>query len=148
MGKSEQPVLGKNGCYRIKCLLRFCKGKRLHEITTWLIEKFKSQRKDEVRPARINRELAVFFPMFSWAIEWGKLSDHPMKGRKEKKFREERVKERILSSGEEKRLLKASSGWFREMVVMALDTGMRLSALVNLKREDVDIKPFSAVSYS
>jgi len=41
--------------YRIKCLLRFCKGKGLHEITPWLIEKFKSQRKDEIRPAKRKR---------------------------------------------------------------------------------------------
>lgn len=124
----------------VRALLNCFKGKRLHEITPWLIEKFKLKRKEEVKPATINRELAVLSSIFSRAIEWGKLAEHPMKGGRVKKFREESFKERILSEEEEKRLLDACSGWFKDFVVMAVDTGMRLSELINLRREDVDLK--------
>ena len=124
---------------QVKYLKEFFKGKRLRDITPWLIEKFKAQRKGEVSPATVNRGLAVLSSILSRAMQWGKLIDHPMKGGKVKKLREESVKERILSADEERKLVRTCSGWFRDFVVMALDTGMRVSELVNLKREDVDL---------
>jgi len=39
------------------------------EITTWQIEKYKSKRKEEVKPATVNRELALLKHMFTKAIE-------------------------------------------------------------------------------
>jgi len=124
---------------RIKCLSNFFSGRRLNEITPWLIEKFKSERKDKVKPATINRELAVLSAMLSQAIEWGKLNEHPMKGGKVKKLREDGHKEKILTEEEESRLLSVCRGWFKEMVVIALDTGMRLSEIIELKKEDIDL---------
>lgn len=122
----------------IKKLKGFLGRRRLGEITTWLIEKYKAQRKDEVASATINRDLSVLSSMLSRAIEWGRLIDHPMKGGRVKKFREESLKERILSEEEEGTLISVCSGWFKDMVIVALDTGMRLSELMNLKWEEVD----------
>lgn len=124
---------------RSKRLLRFFKGKRLHEITTWLIDKYKSERIREVSPSTLNRELSVLSSMFSRAIKWEVLKDHPMKGGKVQKLREESQKERILEEEEEEALLANSSGWLKDMIMHALDSGMRLSELTHLKWEDVDL---------
>src|ERR1700758_3791177 len=40
-----------------KPLLKYLGGKYIQDITTWLIEKYKSDRKTQVNPATINREL-------------------------------------------------------------------------------------------
>jgi len=124
---------------RIRCLLGFFQHKRLHEITSWLIEGFKRQRVKMVKPATVNRELAVLSSVFSKAIKWGKLDNHPMKAGKVEKLKEQSPKERILTDEEEKNLLELTSGWFKDMLIVAIDTGMRLSELLGLKREDVDL---------
>lgn len=124
---------------RIKCLLTFFKGKRLHEINSWIIDKFKQTRKQNVSPSTVNLDLAVLSSIFSRAIVWGLLKDHPMKGRKVEKLPTESQKERILTEDEEEVLLASSSGWLRDIIILALDTGMRLSELIHLKWEDVDL---------
>ncbi len=123
---------------RIRALLSFFKGKRLHNITPFLIEGYKSFRKDMVKPATINRELTVLSAIFSRAVDWGYLSNHPMKGGKVKKLREESLKERILSVEEEKILLESSEPWIRGVLVVALDTGMRLGEILSLAWEQID----------
>jgi integrase len=124
---------------RIKCLLAFFKGKRLHEINSWIIDKFKQARKQKVSPSTINLDLAVLSSMFSRAIVWELLNDHPMKWHKVEKLKTETQKERILTEDEEQTLLASSSGWLRDMIILALDTGMRLSELTHLKWQDVDL---------
>ena len=54
-------------------------GKNIHEITTWQIEKYKAKRREEVKPATVNREIALLKHMFTKAIEWSKLKDSPAK---------------------------------------------------------------------
>jgi integrase len=124
---------------RIRCLLKFFRHKRLHEITSWLIEGFKRQREKIVKPATVNRELAVLSSVFSKAIMWGKLDNHPIKAGKVTKLKEESPKERILTDEEEKKLLELTAGWFKDMLIVAIDTGMRLSELLGLRREDVNL---------
>lgn len=123
---------------RIRSLLRFFKGKRLNQITPWLIEKFKSTRKSEVKPATVNRELTVLSSMFSKAIKWKLIHDHPIKGGRVNKLPEQSLKERILSIEEEKILLKFCNEWTKDLIIVALDTGMRLGEILSLTWEQVD----------
>src|SRR5688572_15122260 len=46
--------------------------------------------------------------------------------------------DRWLTSGEEDRLMAASSLWLREVIVFALHTGMRQGEILNLQWQDVD----------
>lgn len=124
---------------RIGQFCRFFHGRRLAEITAWLIERYKQERRDRVSAATLNRELVVLSSMLSRAIEWGHLREHPMKGGRVKKLREQSPKERILSYEEELKLLQSCQGWFRGFVITALDTGMRLSEILNLQREDINL---------
>lgn len=123
-----------------KVLLPFFKGKRLNEINTWLIEKFKLSMAKEHKPATVNRELSLLSIMFSKAIEWGKTQEHPIKGGKVKKLREDNITERPLSDEEEKLLLDNANGFLKSIIITALDTGMRRGEILGITWNDVDLK--------
>ena len=125
---------------RMGVLLPFFRGKRLQDLTPWVIEKYKAQRRHEVKPATVNRELAVLSSMLSKAIEWDHLREHPMKGGRVKRFQEENHPERILSDEEEPRLLSAASARLRPVIILALDTGARLGELLSLTPAHVDLR--------
>lgn len=87
--------------------------------------------------ARINRELAVLKSMFSKAVLWGRVPDNPVK--RVKLFRENRNRERFLTSEEKELLLKHSSDWMRPLLITALGTGMRKGELLSLKWVNVNL---------
>ncbi len=139
----------------------YFQGRRLHQISAWLVEKYKAYRlqqvsqrprapkpngqKDEpkppqyLKPATVNNELKVLSSLLSKAIEWGYLAEHPMKGGKVKRLRESNQVERELTDEEEERLLKVSPPWVQDVIVLAVDTGMRRGELVALSWDRVDL---------
>jgi len=139
---SEQVHRACNSFFRpsIKRLLEFFKGKRIGQVDTWLIRQFISKRKEEVSNASINRDLSVLSSIFSLAIKYGKLTEHPMKAGKVKPLKEEIKPKSILSEEEEERLLSVTRDWFKDMLIMALDTGMSQIDLVKLKWENINLK--------
>jgi len=128
-------------------------NKRINEITSWHIEKYKVARRSEIternkargRPefsfASINRELAMLKHLFNQQIKAGRVSVNPVKGIKP--FKERKI-ERYLTAEEITSLLEAckqSRNPHLEMIVtLALNTGMRLREILNLKAENVDFK--------
>jgi site-specific recombinase XerD len=63
-------------------------GKRLSDITPFLVERYKRTRIEEgLSPVTINRELAFLKNLFTMAIDWGKASENPVK--QLKTFRED-----------------------------------------------------------
>ncbi len=127
----------------VKNLMAAFRGKLLSEITNWLIEKYKKDRRTAmvygrpIKPATINREVACLKRMFSLAIEWGRATENP--GAKVKLFREDNRMERILTPEEQQRLLAACTDHSRPFVVTALHTGMRLGEILNLCWDQVDL---------
>lgn len=146
---------------RLRILLAHFPGKRLRDLTPWLIEGYKHERaralrthptrrgkvkpqaterpRQPIRPATVNRELAVLSSLLTKAVEWGKLAEHPMKGGKVRRLPQHNLKERILTPEEETRLLKASGPELQDLISLALDTGMRLGELVGLTPAGVDL---------
>jgi len=146
---------------RLKPLRASFQGKRLHEITAWLIEKHKAHRLQQatqrpraskrtadqvnpqppqyVKPATVNNELKVLSSLLTKAVEWGRLTEHPMKGGKVKKLRESNTTERELTDEEEERLLNASPPWLQDLIAIAVDTGLRRGELVALSWDRVDL---------
>ncbi len=61
-------------------------GKNIQDITSWQIEECEGKSKKGIKPASVNRELAVLKPLFSKAVEWGKLKESPA-GKKVKFFK-------------------------------------------------------------
>jgi len=126
--------------FHIARLKSFFNGKTLSSITPDLIERYKSKRKQEVSGATVNRELACLKSMFSKAIDWGKADQNPVK--KVEFFKENNVKERILTDEEIKQLLETASisdsVYLKLFLIVALNTGMRRSEILSLKWENLN----------
>lgn len=133
-----------------KHLVGFFGAYRLNQINAEMVERYKMHRRSEImaRPkylgreprdipmATINRELVCLKHMFNMAIKWGKTEHNPVRG--VKLFKEDNVVERFLSDGEVEALLDASSQHLKDIILIALNTGMRLGEILNLKWEQVD----------
>lgn len=112
-------------------------GKRLADITTEAVERYKTQRVKHRAPATVNRELACLKHLFTKAIEWDKATVNP--ARQVKLFRERNTRLRYLDVDEEKALLDECAVYLRPIVVLALYTGMRLGEILNLGWSQVDL---------
>src|SRR5205807_8166628 len=90
------------------------------------------------KPATVNRELCVLSKIFSLAVDAELLDDNPC--RRVKKLRTANQRVRYLSNAEEEALFKALKGqdWVKNIIVMAINTGMRRGELFDLKWFDVD----------
>ena len=119
-------------------LIPYFGGKRLSEITSLSIENYKTMRREKVKPATVNRELACFKHMFNLAIGWDKAEDNPVK--KVKLFKEVNQMMRILSAEEEEKLMKCASLSLKPVLVTALATGMRIGEILELTWDKVDLE--------
>ncbi|QQS39999.1 MAG: site-specific integrase [Acidobacteriota bacterium] len=88
----------------------------------------------------VNYHLAVLSRIFSLAAESGLLETNPCKN--VRKFRLNNRRTRVLSDLEEARLVKAlkDNQLVRNIVIVALHTGMRKGEILDLKWFDVDLK--------
>ena len=124
-------------------LRRALDGRRLREISPWLVEKYKRERlaakvkERPIRPTTINRELSCLRRMFNLARQWGKAEQNPVRG--VKFFPEDGQRERILSPDEIQPLLGACTDAWRPIVLLALNTGMRRGEILGLTWEQVDL---------
>jgi len=122
----------------IAVIRRWFGGRRLKQITALAIERYKCERRKEVGPATVNRELACLKHMFTKAIQWDLTLENPVK--KVKLFRENPGRIRYLDKNEIARLLKEAADHLKPILVIALYTGLRKSEILNLTWEDVDFK--------
>ena len=112
--------------------------KTLQEITTWQIEKWKAKRKEKIKPASVNRELAVLKHVYTKAIEWGKVKESP--ARKVKLFKGEVNRVRYLLPEEIRKLLSNCSDILKPSVTVALHAGARLGEVLGLVWGQVSIE--------
>jgi len=129
----------KDDAYSLRRLNEFFDGSRIHDITPFDLERFKTERlKEGISKARVNRNLALLKKMFNLAIDWGYLKESP--ARKVRLFSEkDNLKERILTAEEEERLLEASSEHLRPILITALHSGMRRGEILSLEWHQVDL---------
>jgi len=122
-----------------KNLLFFFGDYLLSEISPKLVNEYKIKRRnDGVKPGSINRELAVMKKAFNLAIkEWEWLKENPVS--KVSMEEENNKRDRWLTDEEEQRLLEKCSPWLNELVIFALNTGMRLSEILNLTWKGIDL---------
>lgn len=120
----------------LKNLLPFFGNRLLSDINPFLIESYKKKRLDEVKPATVNREIALLKHMYNLAIRWGRVITNPM--RDVRLLREENVQERILNQEETEKLLGGCTEYSRPIVLTALHTGMRLGEVLSLKWDQVE----------
>ena len=134
---------------RLKPLLAYFGKKRLGEISPFLIEKYKSQRrstpvvsKKKQKPRSIgavNRELRLLSRVFKLAIASNEIRENPCQ--KVGIIKGEQGRTRYLLPDEEARLMSALVGdraHLRGMVVLVLNTGLRASEVFSLQTDHVD----------
>ncbi|MGB3395982.1 MAG: tyrosine-type recombinase/integrase [Nitrospira sp.] len=110
----------------------------LAEVTPKLLAAYKAKRRETAKPATVNKELGLVRHSFNVAIrEWEWCRDNPMQRVCMEKVRNER--DRWLSSDEEGLLLAHSAPWLQDIIVFALNTGMRRGESLNLQWPAVDL---------
>jgi integrase len=124
--------------YTMRLLDKEFESKTIQEITTWQIEKFKSRRKESLKPGSVNRELALLKHTFTKAVEWGKVKENPTKKVKLLKGVTKRV--RYLMPPEVQTLLANCEDFLKPIVTMAVHTGMRKGEVLGLKWDRVDFE--------
>ena len=120
-----------------KVLVQFFGKLRLNEITPALIEKYKMQRRQQVREAGVNRDLAALRLMLNFATIQGHLHRNPFKG--VKLLQEGAGAMRILSHEEEQKYLEVASKTLRDVAILMLETGMRPEEVFNTLCENVHL---------
>ena len=111
----------------------------LAEITPSLISEYKTKRREEgASPRTMNYELALMSHAFNLAIkEWEWVKENPVK--KVSKEKVNNLIERWLTLEEEKKFLASSPRWLKEIITFAINTGLRLSEILDLKWPRVDL---------
>lgn len=144
-------------------------NKKLHDISTWLLEKWRfARQKEGTSDSTINRDIAELKSSLSKAVDWDMLESNPLAKFKLAK-QDYAPKVRFLDESEEARLRDAlktktqqlregrerGNAWRRErgypelpatphnhlrpLVLLAMNTGMRRGELFSLQWEDVDL---------
>jgi integrase len=126
---------------RFKNLLPFFGEFPLFKIDRGLVHKYILARQSErrkIKDATINRDVSVLRHTLYWAMDQSFIERNPLA--RIKMLRERRTKRPVLTLAEEELLLPACQGHTREMVIAALDTGMRRGEVLNQLWEDVDLE--------
>ncbi len=112
---------------------------KLRDITSLRVEEYQRERVKSVSPATSNREMALLKHMFNVAERWGQhQGTNPV--RLVKFLPENNLRFETLSEEQEERLLLASPPYLRDMIVFAINTGLRTSDIFNLQWMEVDIE--------
>ena len=122
----------------MKTLDREFGEKDLDEITSYQVEAWKMKRKKEVKPATVNRELAVLKGFFTKAVEWGRCQDHP--ARKVKLFKGVTKRLRYLMPDEVQKLISNCAVHIKPLVIVAVHSGMRKGEVLGLRRDQVNFE--------
>lgn len=136
----------RNDLSRAKPLIAFFGKRRLSEMTRFLIEQFKKERRNSSNgrgalrsPSSVNRELELLSRIFSLAVERGEIDNNIFKG--VKKLPMNNLLTRYLTEDEEPRLMAVLTNrreHLRPIVLIALHTGMRRGEILSLRWKQVD----------
>lgn len=101
------------------------------------LERYLTERAAQASPYSVRKELAVLTHMFRLAVEWEIISVSPAQGLKAPKLPAGRI--RYLQPTELRALLEACRDGLREIVALAVSTGMRRGEIIGLRYLDVDM---------
>jgi integrase len=143
---SKLTECGGKGIDRKQCQLDlhlqpFFGQKGLSRITTFDLERYKRHRVEQgASQATVNREMAVLSHLFSMAVEWGWVTHRPAKI---KRFKEDNGRIIYLTTEQCARVLEAAKHDISPHIylfsLIALSTSMRMSEILSIRRENVDI---------
>lgn len=133
----QQKRSWKRDVISLQHLISYLGNKRLIEITPKDIDDYKAFRLQKVKPSTINKELECLRNLFFLAKKWKFYQgDNPVSDAG--LLFVEIYKRRILSLEEQERLLKMSPPQLAPMIETALHTGMRISEILTLQKENIN----------
>ncbi|MDK2848823.1 MAG: hypothetical protein PWP34_2176 [Desulfuromonadales bacterium] len=111
----------------------------LASIRSTDIAKYRDDRLHDRKPSTVNNELNLLSHLFTVAKkEWGLEGlRNPVKDIRKPK--QPAGRDRRLHLGEEEKLLKTAPQKLRPLIVLALETAMRLGELINLRWENINL---------
>ena len=123
----------------LKHLNPFFGESNLLSISPKMVSRYKVLRNDEgAAPASVNRELSMLSKAFNLAIkEWEWPKDNSASNVPKEKENNER--DRWLTKDEEKEILENSPEWLRDIIIFALNTGLRLQEFLSLEWSRVNL---------
>ena len=143
---NKKPSSARRNESSINMLMPHFKGKLISSIHPFMVEQYKKARKDAgTEPATINRDVATLRNMLHKAVEWKYLSQNQLAGIKKLLFKEDNEKMWVLTPEEEKRLLAECEKrpqrkkYLKDLVMVALHTGMRQAEILKLKNANVNL---------
>lgn len=117
----------------------FGSERQLTEVGPVDIEGYKLRRRAQVSGSTVNRELALLKRMFNLAAAWDLfLERNPVC--RVKFFREFNIHRRILGLEEEDRLRTSAAPFLQDLIVFALNTGLRVGEVFSLQWSHVDLE--------
>ncbi len=103
------------------------------------VDQYKIVRLKSIAPVSVNVELRTLKAAFYTALRWGLLTENPCK--KVSLLRLPDEQPAYFTKEEFRRLLSlVSEQWLRELLVVAVSTGLRRGELLNLMWKDVDLE--------
>lgn len=132
---------------RAKHFLGFFSEMPIGRITKNDAVRYRKLRHDEYRRTRpkdakplsettVNRDVEVIRHILYWAADEGFIPANPLA--RVRMARERRTRRPVISVSDEVKLLAACAPHLRQIVTLALDTGMRRGELLSQKWEDID----------
>jgi integrase len=109
----------------------------LDAIDEALIERYIQERRKQVAPGTVNRQLATLRRALRLAHEWKVIDRLP----KIRLLQGERTREFVLSREQEPVYLKAAPEPLKDLALLMLDTGLRDGEALALKWPDVHLRP-------
>ncbi|MEE9229200.1 MAG: tyrosine-type recombinase/integrase, partial [Acidobacteriota bacterium] len=120
-----------------KHMILFFGDMLLGAITPEKIVNYRTRRLGQgVAHGTVNNERAILSKVFTLAIDWERLSYNPVK--KVGKLEQPAGRLRYLERPEADSLIGASPAHIRPVIIIALETGGRLSEVLGLKLDDLD----------
>ena len=121
----------------IKTLLKHIGRKTLREITKEVVQEVQAKIKESISEVNSNNAMVVLKRMFNLAIDWEYVETNPVRGIELYKVPKRKV--RFLTTEEIEIVLGCCAGQMKDIVLVALHTGMRKGEILGLKWDNVDL---------
>lgn len=128
----SRPV--KSLCHRLQ---RYFANVYLQDLSPAIVEEYRISRMAEATPATVNRELAIIKRVVNLSVTWGWIDHNPIAC--VSYCKEAAKRDRWLTLDEELRLQKFAPNWLWDIIVIALNTGLRRGELLALKWENIHL---------
>ena len=124
---------------RLKLLLPFFSDCTIGSIHKGLVREYRARRHHEkkVSDTTINRDIEALRHILYWAVDEGFLLSNPLA--RIRMERERRKPRPIMGLADEEPLLAAAAPHLRQIIIAALDTGMRRGEILQQRWEHIDL---------